>query len=77
MIIKKHAVNRFKKRIGHRTASRKRICHIINKEIEKNLIRKVYYNDSDKYKIETPKFTAVCHKRYVITILNPNFKYRK
>lgn len=66
-----HAVRRYKKRIGCRTASKKRICHLINKEIEKNTIRRKYNKETGQYRIETPKFTAVCDKGKVVTILFP------
>ena len=64
-----HAVRRYKKRIGCRTASRKRICQLINREIERNMIRKTYNKTTGQYRIETSKFVAVCEKGMVITIL--------
>jgi hypothetical protein len=64
-----HAVRRYKQRIGLRTASKKRICTLINKEIEKNTVRKVYNQLTGQYRIETSKFIAVCEKGMVVTIL--------
>jgi hypothetical protein len=64
-----HAVRRYKQRIGCRTASRKRICSLINKEIEKNTVRKIYNKLTGQYRIETSKFIAVCEKGMVVTII--------
>lgn len=64
-----HAVRRYKRRIGCRTASKKRICDLINKEIEKNTVRKIYNKVTGQYRIETSKFIAVCEKGMVVTIL--------
>ena len=66
-----HAIRRYKTRIGYRTASKKRICSLINKEIEKNTVRKVYNNVTGQYKIETLKFVAICERGMVVTILPP------
>jgi hypothetical protein len=64
-----HAVRRYKKRIGCRTASKKRICDLINKEIERNTVRKMYNKMTGQYRITTSKFIAVCEKGMVVTIL--------
>jgi len=72
MKIGKHAVRRYKSRIGCRTASRKRICNLINKEIENNTIRKQSFKHTGQYRIHTKKFTAVCEKGMVVTILYPD-----
>jgi hypothetical protein len=66
-----HAVRRYKSRIGCRTSSRKRIVSIIKKEIEKNTQRRIYNHETGQYRIETPKFVAVCEKGMVVTILPP------
>lgn len=71
MNIKQHAVRRYKKRIGDRTASKQRIIRKINKEIEKNTVKKEFNNDTGQYRIYTRQFTAVCRKNTVITILPP------
>jgi pyruvate-formate lyase len=71
MNIKQHAVRRYKKRIGDRTASKKRIISKINKEIEKNTFKKEKISIDGHYRIYTPHFVAVCKKNTVITILRP------
>ena len=70
MVIEKHAVRRYKKRIGKKHASRKRIERDINNQIENHAIHRYTVNDSGQYRIETPKFVAVCHKNTVITIMD-------
>jgi hypothetical protein len=64
-----HAVRRYKRRIGCRTASKRRICDLINKEIGKNTVRKIHNKATGQYRIETSKFVAVCEKGMVITII--------
>lgn len=71
MKIGTHAIRRYKKRIGCRTASKKRICSLINKEIEKNTIRKDYNKITGQYRIQTASFIAVCERGMVVTILYP------
>lgn len=71
MKIGKHAVRRYKSRIGGRTSSKKRICTQIKKEIERNTVRKIYNDLTGQYRIETTRFVAVCDKGTVITILPP------
>lgn len=71
MKVGQHAIRRYKSRIGGRTASRRRIIDSINKEIDKNTLRKVYNNKTGQYRIETMKFTAVCEKGKIVTILPP------
>jgi hypothetical protein len=66
-----HAIRRYKSRIGGRTSSKQRIVSIIKKEIEKNAMRKTYNQVTGQYRIETPKFIAVCEKGLVVTILPP------
>jgi hypothetical protein len=72
MKIGKHAIRRYKKRIGKRTATRERIEKDIKKHIETSTIKKVYYKETGQYRIWTPKFIAVCEKGMVVTILPPN-----
>lgn len=70
MIIGKHAVRRYKKRIGKKHASRKRIEKEIKSQIERYTIHRYTVNSSGQYRIETPKFVAVCYKNTVITIMD-------
>jgi single-stranded DNA-specific DHH superfamily exonuclease len=70
MIVGKHAVRRYKKRIGKKNASRKRIVRDIQKQVMNHAINRYTINDSGQYRIETPKFIAVCHKNTIITILD-------
>jgi hypothetical protein len=72
MRIGKHAVRRYKQRIGKRTSSKERIEKDIKKHIETATIKKVYNKDTGQYRIWTPKFIAVCEKGMVVTILPPN-----
>lgn len=69
MKIGQHAVRRYKKRIGNRTASKQRICTLINKEIQNNTKRRVHNKATGQYRIETSKFVAVCERGMVVTIL--------
>lgn len=71
MNIKQHAVRRYKKRIGDRTASKQRIIKKINKEIEKNTVKREFNDNTGQYRIYTRQFVAVCRKNTVITILPP------
>lgn len=72
MRIGKHAVRRYKQRIGKRTSSKERIEKDIKKHIETATIKKVFYKETGQYRIWTPKFIAVCEKGMVVTILPPN-----
>jgi hypothetical protein len=72
MKIGKHAIRRYKSRIGKRTASKDRIEKDIKKHIETATIKTVYNKDTGQYRIWTPKFIAVCEKGMVVTILPPN-----
>lgn len=71
MKVGQHAVRRYKSRIGNRTASKQRICTLINKEIQRNTLRKVHNKITGQYRIETTKFVAVCERGMVVTILPP------
>lgn len=71
MNIRQHAVRRYKRRIGDRTASRERIIRKINREIEKNTVKKSFNENTGQYRIYTTQFVAVCKKNTVITILPP------
>lgn len=72
MKIGRHAVRRYKQRIGKRTSSKERIEKDIKKHIETATIKKVFYKETGQYRIWTPKFIAVCEKGMVVTILPPN-----
>jgi hypothetical protein len=71
VIIKKHAIRRYKKRIGLRNASKKRIENKIRSEIKNNRIRTVQFDDPATYRIDTKTFSAVCVKRTIVTITLP------
>lgn len=68
MTITDHAINRYKKRIGRKTATRKRIIAQINSDLKKD----VQYRKSSKkeghYILVTSKYQAVCYKNRVVTI---------
>lgn len=70
MKIRKHAVRRYKQRIGSKSASKRRIVDKINKEIENNTLRKIFNKKTSYYRIETTNFIAICKKNAVITILD-------
>lgn len=72
MKIGKHAVRRYKQRIGKRTSSRERIIKDIQKQIENFELDRSYNQATGQYRIRTPKFTAVCEKGMIVTILPPN-----
>lgn len=68
MIIGRHAIKRYKRRIGKKHANRRRIVDDINYYIENYSTCKYKANGDGYYKIETPKFTAVCFKNTVVTL---------
>ena len=68
-----HAVRRYKRRLGGRTASKQRIVKKIQNAIHSHAKRR-YVKGNHLY-VETPTFTAVCYKGMVITILLPEEKY--
>lgn len=72
MKIGKHAIRRYKQRIGKRTSSKERIERDIKRYIETATLKTVYYKTTGQYRIWTPKFIAVCEKGMVVTILPPN-----
>lgn len=71
MKVGKHAIRRYKQRIGRRTASKERIIKDIKNQIENHCMKKIYNHLTGQYRVETPKFVAVCEKGMVVTIL-PN-----
>lgn len=68
-----HAIRRYKKRLGSKTASKQRITRKIQTAIRSHSKRR-YIHKNHLY-VETPTFTAVCYKGMVITILLPEEKY--
>lgn len=69
-----HAIRRYKKRLGSKSASKARIVSKIQKELQTG---KRYFNRKNNHLyIETPRFTAVCYKNTVITILLPEEVYK-
>lgn len=72
MKVGKHAIRRYKQRIGRRTASRERIIKDIKNQIQNHCTKKIYNDFTGQYRVETSKFVAVCEKGTVVTILPIN-----
>jgi hypothetical protein len=73
MRVCKHAVKRYKQRVGNRTSSRDKVISLINKEIENRTMNR-WKTKSNHVYIETTKFVAVCYHDMVITILPLGFQ---
>lgn len=69
-----HAIRRYKKRVGKKSASRKRIAEIIKDEVRNNASNVSYNQKTGQTRIYTQKFTAVVYKNNIITILFPEEK---
>lgn len=76
MTITEHAINRYKKRIGRKTASRKRIIAQINSDLKKDVQFRKPSKKEGHYILVTSKYQAVCCKSRVVTIteLSPSQK---
>ena len=68
MTITEHAINRYKKRIGRKTASRKRIIAQINSDLKKDVQYRRPSKKEGHYILVTSKYQAVCYKSRVLTI---------
>ncbi|MFE7821384.1 hypothetical protein COJ01_17620 [Priestia megaterium] len=82
MTITRHAVRRYKGRIGKKTASRKRIITQINRDLQRDVRYRKPSKVKDHYILVTSKYQAVCYKSRVVTIyrLNEdatNYKYNE
>jgi hypothetical protein len=74
MRVCKHAVKRYKQRVGNRTSSREKIVKLIKSEIEKHTVNRWKTRTNHVY-IETTKFVAVCYHDMVITILPLGYQH--
>lgn len=72
MKIGRHAIRRYKSRIGGRTSSKQRIEKDIKNQIKNHCMKKIYNHATGQYRVVTPKFIAVCEKGMVVTILPPS-----
>lgn len=70
MVVGRHAIRRYRMRIGKKNASGKRVREHIKKEIKQNCINKYTINRYGDYHIETPAFIARCRGNRVVTILD-------
>lgn len=71
MIIKQHAIRRYRKRAGARRMSKERVVRDIQQQIKHHAKSRKYNKDTGQYRVVTPKFIAVCERNTVITILYP------
>lgn len=74
MLIRDHAIKKYKKRIGKRTASKSRIISAINHDIKHDLKERKPSNEYGCHTLITSKFQAICKGNTVLTIkrLNSN-----
>ncbi|MFE4029276.1 hypothetical protein ACFX4N_24300 [Priestia sp. YIM B13551] len=72
MRIMAHAIRRYKRRIGKRTASRKRVITQINRDLQRDVRLRKASKIKDHYILVTSKYQAVCYRNRVITIMDLN-----
>ena len=71
MLVTDHAIRRYKRRIGKKHASKKKIHRQINSDLKKDVVSKEKSRTKeDHYILTTSKYRAVCYKNRVITITN-------
>lgn len=71
MLIKEHAVRRYRQRIGSKNTSKSRVIRSIQKEVKDRVIKRTRPNLEGKYFLHTKNITAVCVRNTVVTILPP------
>lgn len=70
MLVTDHAIRRYKKRVGKKTASKRRIFSQINRDLEKDVRYRKQSKVDNHYILVTSKYKAVCYRSRVITILS-------
>lgn len=68
MLIRDHAIRSYKKRLGRKTASKKRIIAQINRDLKNDVKERRSSHVPGHYILITSKYQAVCYKKEVFTI---------
>lgn len=72
MTITEHAYRRYKRRLGRRTASKKRIITQINRDLARDVLYRKPSKIKNHYILVTSKYQAVCCRSRVVTIMSLN-----
>jgi len=67
-IIKDHAIRRYKRRIGYKTSSKKKVVKSINNALNKDLLERRPSYIEGYHILVTSKFQAVVYRNKVVTV---------
>lgn len=71
MLIKEHAVRRYRQRIGSKNTPKSKVIRSIQKEVKNRVVKRTKPNMEGKYYLHTKNITAVCIRNTILTILPP------